>query len=372
MYNLSDCSVLAVDDTKFNLDILVGLLGNQYNFSVALNGESALRQIEQNPPDLILLDIMMPGMDGTTVLRHIRDNESTKDIPVLMLTALSDSVNKARCFDLGAVDYVQKPFDIHELKARIRTHLSLAIARKQLKEHNQNLEAKVEEQTREVFATQQATIESMAAMAEYRDSETGGHINRVKGYVEVLATELVRLEAFKEQISPSMIPLLVRSAPLHDIGKVGIPDDILLKPGKLTTEEFEKMKSHTVYGAKILSSVQKKVGNLPFLDIAKEIAYYHHEKWDGKGYPAGLAGEAIPLSARIMAIADVYDALISRRIYKPPFPHSKAIQIIQEESGKSFEPAIVDTFLAPHCIEQIRQVALAFNESQEEEDALSQ
>ncbi|PIE59294.1 MAG: two-component system response regulator [Desulfobulbus propionicus] len=367
--DLSRCSILAVDDTKLNINVLVSVLGGQYALSVALDGESALRHVEENVPDLILLDIMMPGIDGIEVLRRLKNSDRTRDIPVLMLTALSETEQKAHCFASGAVDYIQKPFEVNELQARVRTHLSLALARKTLKEQNHNLEELVEQRTRELFVTQQAIIESMVALAEYRDPETGQHINRVKGCVELLAKKLSKHPRFAEQLPHSTINLFIRSAPLHDIGKVGVPDEILLKAGALTDEEFTEMKRHTEYGAQVILSVQKKVGAVPFLDVAREMACSHHEKWDGTGYPAGLSGENIPLSARIMALADVYDALISRRVYKPPFTHSKAVEIILQESGKSFDPDIVEAF--SHCAEKIRGIALNLAESEEQRDALN-
>ncbi len=369
MNDLSGCSILAVDDTKLNLDLLFGLLGNQYNLSVALNGESALNYLKENPADLILLDIMMPGMDGITVLRMLKENDATRDIPVLVLTAISDSDQKSLCFSLGAVDYIQKPFDVDELQARVRTHLSLAVTKHQLEQHNRNLQIQVEERTKEILATQQATIESMAALAEYRDPETGMHINRVKGYVKILATELAKHKAYKSQLSTAMINLIVQSAPLHDIGKVAIADNILLKPGKLTDEEFEEMKRHAEYGAQAIASVQRKLGPLPFLDVAKDIANFHHEKWNGTGYPEGLKGLEIPLSARIMSISDVYDALICRRVYKPPFAHSKAIKIIEEERDKSFDPDIVDVFT--QVSGKFRDLALELSDSEEQREQLN-
>ncbi len=366
--DLSRCSILAVDDTKLNINVLVSILGEQYALSVALDGESALRHVEENMPDLILLDIMMPGIDGIEVLRRLKNNERSKDIPVLMLTALSETEQKSNCFEFGAVDYIQKPFDANELQARVKTHLSLALARKTLKEQNHNLEELVEQRTQELLVTQQATIESMAALAEYRDPETGQHINRVKGYVALLARKLSQNPLFSDQLPRSTINLFIRSAPLHDIGKVGVRDDILLKTGALTDEEFAEMKRHTEYGAQVIRSVQKKVGAVPFLDVAWEMAYSHHEKWNGTGYPAGLSGENIPLSARVMALADVYDALISRRVYKPPFTHSKAVKIILEESGTSFDPNIVAVFSG--CAEKFREIALNFAESEEQLDTL--
>ncbi|PID77460.1 MAG: two-component system response regulator [Deltaproteobacteria bacterium] len=364
------CTILAVDDAKLNIDILVGLLGDKYELAVALGGEGALKYLEENTPDLVLLDLMMPDIDGLAVLRHIKKDERIKDIPVLVLTALSDSDKKELCFRLGAVDYVQKPFDANELLARVKTHLSLSSARRQLEEYSHNLEELVEKRTRELLNTQQATIESMAAMVEYRDPETGSHINRTKGYVNILASRLSKLDKYREMLTPGMIELMTRSAPLHDIGKVGIPDHILLKPGKLTRDEFEIMKRHSEIGARVILSVQKKVGMMPFLDIAREIAYSHHEKWNGKGYPLGLTGADIPLSGRIMALGDVYDALISRRVYKPPFAHTKAVQIILEEKGESFDPDIVDAFSA--ACDEIRNLALDHCESEEQYEALHQ
>ncbi len=365
---LTGCSVLVVDDTKLNLDILVNILGEQYTISVALNGENALRQVQENTPDLILLDIMMPGIDGVEVLRRIKEDSNYSEIPVLMLTAFSEAEQKSKCFALGAVDYIQKPFDVNELQARVKTHLSLAVARRKLKLHNQNLEILIEKRTKELLATQQATIESMAALAEYRDPETGLHINRVKGYVEQLALEIRSRGLFTEILDSSTIDLLVRSAPLHDIGKVGVRDEILLKAGPLTDEEFNEMKKHTEYGAQVIESVQKKVGAMPFLNFAREMAYFHHEKWNGKGYPVGLCGHNIPLSARIMALSDVYDALISRRVYKPPLPHSKAVGIIAEEAGVSFDPEIVQVFLG--LADTFREIALQFSESEEQRAVL--
>ncbi len=365
---LSGCSILAVDDTKLNLDILVNVLGDQYTLSVALNGENALRHVQENTPDLILLDIMMPGIDGIEVLRCIKEDSRYTDIPVLMLTAFTEAEQKAQCFDLGAVDYIQKPFDVNELQARVKTHLSLAVTRRKLKLQNQNLQNLVEQRTTELLATQQATIESMAALAEYRDPETGMHINRVKGYVEQLALDMSKKALFAEVLDAETIDLVVRSAPLHDIGKVGVRDEILLKTGPLTDEEFDEMKQHTAYGAQVILAVQKKVGAMPFLNIAREMAYSHHEKWNGQGYPARLRGEEIPLSARIMALADVYDALISRRVYKPPFTHSKAVEIIAKDAGVSFDPDIVEVFLT--ATDAFREIALHFSESEEQRDAL--
>ncbi|GAB1409201.1 two-component system response regulator [Desulfovibrionales bacterium] len=369
MIDLSVCTILAVDDTPVNLDILVSVLGDLYDLSVVLDGETALEVARAHPPDLILLDIMMPGMDGFEVLRQLKEDARTMDIPVLMLSALSETENKTQCFQLGAVDYLIKPFDVEELLARVRTHLSLGQMQRKLRQHNEILEQKVRERTRELIVTQQATIESMAALAEYRDPETGEHIRRVKGYVGHMAQVLRHHHAYEGQVSDTMVELLSLSAPLHDIGKVGVKDHILLKPGKLDPDEFEEMKRHAEYGRNVIRSVQKKLGAMPFLHVAEDIAYTHHERWDGSGYPRGLRGGDIPLCGRIMALADVYDALISRRVYKPPFAHTEAVRILREGRGTHFDPQLTDIFL--EHIEEMRAIALANAESDEQREALS-
>ncbi|WP_028576168.1 HD-GYP domain-containing protein [Desulfomicrobium escambiense] len=369
MMDLSQCRVLAVDDTKLNLDILVNTLGKSHELAVALNGVSALEMAVGSPPDLILLDIMMPGMNGYEVLERLKQHPATAEVPVIMLSALSDVGTKARGFQLGAVDYLSKPFEVEELKARVRTHLLLARAQRDLRCQNERLEEMVRERTREVIQTQQATIESMAALAEYRDPETGQHIHRVKGYVTILAEELRTHPRFAGTLTRDFIELLGLSCPLHDIGKVGVPDHILLKPGPLTNEEFAEMRRHTEYGRDAILSVQRKLGAMPFLRMAEDIIFTHHEKWDGSGYPQGLAGGDIPLCGRIMALADVYDALISRRVYKPPFTHTKAAEIILQGAGTHFDPDIVEVFA--EFSQAFRQVALFNSESDEQRENLA-
>lgn len=361
-------TILAVDDTRANLDMLVAILGDDYEVAVATDGPTALDMAARFRPDLILLDLMMPGMDGYAVLERLKADAATADIPVLLVSALCDVHDKARGFALGAVDYVTKPFEVEELQARVRTHLLLVQTQRQLREHNHNLERLVRERTRELVRIQQATIESMAALAEYRDPETGEHIQRVQLYVERLAQLARRWPGYAAVIDDAFLESLVLSSPLHDIGKVGIPDAILLKPGPLSAEEFEAMKRHTVLGREVICRAEKKLGPIPFLQVAKDVACYHHEKWDGTGYPEGLAGEAIPLAARIMAIADVYDALICRRVYKPPFPHSQAVAIIAQGRGTHFDPVLTDAFCAEH--EAFRTIALQHVESEEQREAL--
>jgi putative two-component system response regulator len=368
MKHISQCNVLIVDDTKVNLDILVRALSDSYDLSVAMRGRSALELIGDSPPDLILLDIMMPDMDGYEVIRILKSNPATSHIPVIFLTALSQIKNKSLGFKLGAVDYIVKPFEIEEVKARVRTHLSLVLAQNELRNQNEILDAKVKERTQELILTQQATIESMAALAEYRDSETGGHINRIKNYIQVFAQHLSTRPEYCELFTAKYIELLTLSSPLHDIGKVGVRDHILLKPGKLSSEEFEEMKKHVVYGRNVIVTVEKKLGSKSFLNIAKEIAYTHHEKWDGSGYMEGMQGTQIPMAGRIMAIVDVYDALISKRVYKMPYSHRQAVDIIAQGRGTHFDPDLVDMFL--EIQEDIRQIALTFVESEEEKQAL--
>jgi len=347
--DISECKVLVVDDTEANLDILVEALGDQYDVSVALDGEGALEAAAEEPPDIILLDIMMPGMNGYQVCQSLKGNPATAGIPVIFLTAMSEIANKTKGFQLGAVDYITKPFEILEVQARLKTHLSLVMARRHLEMQNETLEEKVRERTLELALTQDVTIHSLASLAETRDNETGGHIIRTQNYVKALAGRMARDARHREALDETTIDLLFKSAPLHDIGKVGVPDAILLKPGKLSEGEFEIMKTHAELGYQALARAEQafEMKNRPsFLKHAKDIAYSHHEKWDGGGYPRGLAGEDIPLSGRIMALADVYDALICKRVYKPAFPHEKAAAIIREGSGGHFCPDAAEAFTA--------------------------
>ena len=368
MKTLAECLILLVDDTETNLDILVDALGDDYEVAVATDGPSALALAKEQTPDLILLDIMMPGLDGYEVCRRLMADPATAQTPVIFLTALTDVADKTRGFAVGGVDYVTKPFEPAEIKARARTHLSLRLARQELARQNEILEEKVRERTRELALTQDAIIEAMAGLAEYRDPETGAHIKRTRNYVRVLAETLRAQPGYAGQFTDEIIDLLYKSAPLHDIGKVGVRDDILLKPGPLTDAEFAVMRRHTVYGRDAIQAAAKNLGDNSFLRLAQEIAYTHQERWDGSGYPQGLAGEAIPISGRLMAIADVYDALISRRVYKAPFTHAQAVVVIRDGRGSHFDPAMVDAFLDVQ--ETFRQIALKFTESDEERQAL--
>jgi putative two-component system response regulator len=339
-------TILTVDDAPVNIDMVKGVLAQDYFVQAAISGKMALKIIEKKKPDLILLDIMMPEMDGYEVCRRIKAEEATSDIPIIFLTAQSEVADETKGLAMGAADYITKPISPPIVLERIKTQLRLKEAKDILKHQKEILEEKVQERTREISKLQDITMVAMGALAEARDPETGNHIRRTQQYMKLLSEKLKDHPKFKVFLTPENITLLFKTAPLHDIGKVGVPDHILLKPGKLTDEEFEILKKHAVYGRDALMAAEGAVEDSEnFLVYAKEIVYAHHEKWDGSGYPEGLSGDNIPISARLMAVSDVYDALISRRVYKPPFPHEKAVAIIQEGKGAHFDPDMVDTFL---------------------------
>ena len=341
-------TILVVDDTPFNLTLMSAVLKKHYVVREAANGPQALEMLKTGTlPDLILLDIMMPAMDGYEVCSRLKADPLTANIPVIFLTANVSSEDEEKGFELGAVDYITKPIRQKVVLARIRTHLQLKASADFLEDKAVYLEKEVGRRAAEIEAIQDVTILAMASLAETRDNETGNHIRRTQYYVQALAEKLQPHPRFSVFLSEHTIKLLFKSAPLHDIGKVGIPDHILLKPGRFTPEEFAVMKTHTTLGRDAIATAEARLGvNIEFLAYAKEIAYSHQEKWDGSGYPEGLAGEAIPISARLMAVADVYDALISRRPYKEPMPHDKAVQLIMAGRGMHFDPDIVDAFLA--------------------------
>ena len=341
-------TILIVDDEPTNLFLLTGLLRSHYLVRAANSGESALRAAASEPrPDLVLLDVMMPGMDGYSVLARLRGNPVTRDIPVVFLTALAEITDEERGLQLGAADYITKPIKPAVVLARVRTQLEAKQARDWLKDKNAALEAEVARRMVENDLTQIVSIRALAHLAETRDPETGSHILRTQGYVQRLARGLNRHPRFAALLTERYIDILARSAPLHDIGKVGIPDHVLLKPGKLTPDEWAIMQTHARLGSDAIEQAERGVEvPLEFLSVAKEIARWHHEKWDGGGYPDGLAGDAIPVSARLMALADVFDALISVRVYKPAMPHAEAREIIAAGSGTHFDPDVTDAFLA--------------------------
>lgn len=355
--------ILLVDDTPDNIALMSGLLKSSYRVKVALNGEDALRIARSgSPPHLILLDIMMPRMDGYEVCRRLKSDQRTSHIPVIFLTAKDQIEAEERGLALGAVDYITKPVSPPIVMARIKTHLALQAAGEFLRDKNAFLETEVARRTQEVAAIHDVTILAMASMAETRDTETGNHIRRTQFYVKALAEHLKNHPGFARYLTATNIAILFKSAPLHDIGKVGIPDRILLKPGRLDAEEFEIMKTHTTLGRDAIEHAEIALGtSVEFLSCAKSIAFSHQEKWDGSGYPQGLAGEAIPIAARLMAVADVYDALISRRVYKEGMSHIEAVQIIAAGRGSHFDPDVADAFAAIQ--DDFRIIAARFSDS---------
>jgi len=338
-------SILIVDDERFHLNVMVDLLNEDYKVLVAKSGEKALEiAFSESPPDLILLDVVMPKINGYQVCERLKSNEKTRNIPVIFLTIKSDIEDENRGFELGAVDYIAKPFSPPIVRARVHTHLMLRRALLELEQQNNQLEQKIQERTAEIYRTQDVAIYCIASLAETRDNETGNHIRRTQSYVKSLAKYLRDHPRFKQVLNEETITLMYKSAPLHDIGKVGVPDRILLKPGKLDDNEWELMKQHVSYGQETIVRAEQALGTSSFLHFAREIIYTHHEKWDGTGYPRGLKGDEIPVAGRLMALSDVYDALISKRVYKDAFPHEKAAAIIRQSSGSHFDPDVVDAF----------------------------
>ena len=340
-------TVLAVDDTPANLNLLSQLLGKHYRVQLAVSGAKALELAQRRPPDIIVLDVMMPEMDGYDACRRLKADPRTRDVPVLFLTALSGPDDETRAFEAGGADFIAKPFTPATLLARVRTHLELKAWQDTLRDRNAWLQGELDARLDEVEQLRDTTLFVMVALAEFRDSDTGNHVRRTQEYVRALAQWLVQAGGAPPGFDAAHIDALAKAAPLHDIGKVAIADRILLKPGPLTAEEWAVMKTHTVQGADLLQRAVRRLGDRAgaLLNYGIEIARHHHEKWDGSGYPDGLAGEAIPLSARLMAVADVYDALISRRPYKEPMSHAEALDRVELGCGTHFDPALVRALL---------------------------
>ncbi|MDR6918888.1 putative two-component system response regulator [Pseudomonas sp. 3296] len=338
-------TVLVVDDEPFNLKLVSWLLRDHCHVQVASSGAQALQAIERSVPDLILLDVLMPGMDGHEVCRRVKQDPKSREVPILFLSSRSLDHDACLGLELGASDFLSKPVNPPVLLARVKAQLRLKAAADGLRLQNTSLDQEVVASRRELQTIHDVTILSLMSLAMTRDNETGNHLRRTQHYVRVLAEQLRDHPRFSSELSEKNIELMFKSAPLHDIGKVGIADHILLKPGRFEPAEFEIMKTHTLLGYQSLVQAEEILGTqIPFLRFAKEIALSHHEKWDGSGYPHGLVGEEIPVSARLMAVADVYDAVINRRIYKASMPHETAAQIICEGAGKHFDPDVVSAF----------------------------
>ena len=360
--------ILIVDDAELNIEILREILSDDYDLESASSGEEALEKVLAFAPDLVLLDIMMPGMDGYEACRRIKAGPMGSFTPVILVSGKATMPERLQGFDAGADDYLTKPFDHDELLAKIRIQFRLRAALEKLwqadariRQFNEDLEKLVAERTQELVDTRDLTIFALAKLADSRDPETGSHLERMRHYSRILAEQLGKEGPYKESIDEQFIADIFRSSPLHDIGKVGIPDAILLKPGRLTQEEFEIMKRHSTIGAETLEEAARHSRSGSFLRMATDIARGHHERFNGTGYPKGLAGQEIPLAARIVGLADVYDALTSARVYKEAFPPAVARSIIEAESGKHFDPAVIEAFQA--CHDRFLEVQRGFAET---------
>ncbi|MGE5328256.1 MAG: HD domain-containing phosphohydrolase [Deltaproteobacteria bacterium] len=341
--------IYVIDDAPQNLNTISKILTViGYEVRTFLSGQLALEALHDESPDLILMDINMPGMNGYQVCEFIKADDRLKDIPVIFISALSEASDIVKGFCSGGVDYITKPFEIEEIRIRIETHLKLRTLQKQLQNNVKDLNEQVQLQLKEIADAHMAGIFAMAKLAHARDDDTGKHLDRVQEFCEILALGLSEMPEFKEVINSVYINNIFHASALHDIGKVAIPDNILLKPGELNADEFATMKKHTLIGSKMLEEVRAVYPNNNFYNEGIAIARSHHEKWDGSGYPDGIAGENIPLSARIMAVADVYDALKSKRCYKPAFEHERCCEILNKGDGTQFDPQIIKIFNKEH------------------------
>jgi len=355
--DLPTATILVVDDTPANLTLLAQVLKPHYRVQLAVSGAKALEICRRQPPDLIVLDVMMPEMDGYEVCRRLKADPATRRVPVIFLTALTRTEDESSGFEAGGADFIHKPFNPTTVLARVRTHLQLKQAEDLLLHHNAQLSGELEARRREVERLRDTTLFVMVGLAEFRDADTGNHIQRTQEYVRTLARWIAAQPDGPADLTEFAIHELAKAAPLHDIGKVAIPDGILLKPGRLSEDEWRIMKTHAEHGADLLQRAIDRLGDDAglMLTYGKQIARHHHEKWDGSGYPDGLAGEAIPLSARMMAVADVYDALISVRPYKQAMTHNEALAFIRDGSGSHFDPRVVEGLEA--CVGEFRQIA---------------
>ena len=346
-------TIVWVDDNKTSLMMGHALLAGTYSVFTINSGANLLSLLEAHTPDLILLDIAMPEMNGFDVIKILKNQESTKNIPVIFLTASIDEEKEIAGLSLGAVDYITKPFSPPRLLKRIETHLlvdsqkrELEAQQKELIAFNARLQRLAIQKTEAIVELQEAIVSVFAELIECRDDSTGGHVGRMQRYLQEFFVALLDHDFYKEEVSAWNIALILQSAHLHDVGKIGIRDNILLKPGKLTEEEFKIIKTHVEFGETVIDKIMKKTSEKEFLAQARIMITSHHEKWDGSGYPRGLKGNEIPLQGRLMAIVDVYDALTSERPYKEAYPHQEAIKIIADGSGTHFDPNLVDVFLS--------------------------
>ena len=346
-------TIILVDDNVTNLTIGMNSLGNDYNVFTAPSGEKLFTVLKRVTPDLILLDIEMPEMDGYEVIQILKSSDSTSSIPVIFLTSKIDPASEIKGIDLGAVDYITKPFSQELLFKRVELHLLIERQKRELLSYSRGLESEVNQKARAVVELQNAILMTVAELVEYRDSVTGGHIERTRRYLGLLIKLALDNGIYTDELEQWDIDLVVMSSQLHDVGKVSIKDDILLKPGKLTDEEFVEIRKHAIIGAEIIRRIEGSTSESAFLKHAEVLAESHHEKWDGTGYPFGIKSESIPLEGRLMAIVDVYDALTNDRPYKKAYTHDEAVSIIRDGSGRHFDPLLCEVFLTNHSIFKI-------------------
>ncbi len=339
--------ILVIDDEKTNLTLASEILSDNYSVSTVPSAKIALKYLENHTPDLILLDVIMPEMSGLEFMKLLSESKLYSDIPVIFLTANLDAQTEKDCFAAGAMDFILKPLHKSTLENRINHSIELFSLRK-------SLEERVEQKVKTITNMQETIIMSFANIIEARDGSTGEHVKRTRDYVEMIAFELKKRNIYSETLTSDFIDIMVKATVLHDVGKIGIPDNILLKPGKLDNQEFEIIKTHCEIGAKLINETMRGIEDPKFISMAHDIALNHHEKWNGTGYPNNISGEDIPLPARIMAIADVFDALTSKRCYKTPMPLEKAFTIIEDGKGTHFDPLITDVFLdIKDCISEL-------------------
>jgi len=346
--------VLIVDDENSNITALTHTLSPVYTVYAAKDGHHALKAAEEYLPNIILLDVLMPGMNGYEVLKLLKSKTETAPIPVVFLTAKSDTKSELEGLSLGAVDYITKPFSPPLLLKRIELHLLVETQKRELIGFNENLRKMVEVKTKTVVELQNAVLKTMAELVEFRDDITGGHVERMQRHLDIMLKTMKKMKVYEDETSGWDIALVLQSVQLHDVGKIAIADSILKKPEKLTEAEFDVIKTHVTFGKKIIEKIKKNTTEHSFLEYAQIFATTHHEKWDGTGYPDGLRGAEIPLKGRILAVIDVYDALVSERPYKKAFRHKDAVKLITEGRGKHFDPALVDVFL--HCADELQKI----------------
>jgi putative two-component system response regulator len=337
--------IVLVDDNPVNLMIARNALMTRYDVFTVPSAVKLFQLLEYTLPDLILLDVLMPEISGYKAIKKLKKEKKTAHIPIIFLTSKADTGSELEGLNLGAVDYIIKPFSPQLLVKRVDLHLLVASQKEELKNLNGNLIHMVNQKTDEVFELQHAILQTVINMVEYRDDVTGDHIENTEKILRILVDMMLKYNVYDETLRSWDINLFIHSAQLHDVGKIAIRDKILLKPGKLTGDEYNEMKKHTTFGENIIEKIQSSTKESIFLTHARIMAGSHHERWDGSGYPRGIAGANIPLQGRLMAIVDVYDALISERPYKKAFPHKKAIEIIHGAKGSHFDPLITDVFL---------------------------